>query len=87
MLTQENVQIPENGKTYSINEAYSLAFPRGVQEYLKWAESGEAKGYNLRYVGSLVSDFHRTLLRGGVFLYLPTQKDRFGKLRYTKLIR
>ena len=81
VLTQENVQIPENGKTYSVNEAYSRTFPRGVQKYLEWAKSEEAKGYSLRYVGSLVSDFHRTLLRGGVFLYPPTQKDRSGKLR------
>ncbi len=81
VLTQENVQISENGKTYSVNEAYSRTFPRGVQKYLEWAKSEEAKGYSLRYVGSLVSDFHRTLLRGGVFLYPPTQKDRSGKLR------
>ena len=81
VLTQENVQMPENGKTYSVNEAYSRTFPRGVQEYLEWAKSEEAGGYSLRYVGSLVSDFHRTLLRGGVFLYPPTQKDQSGKLR------
>ena len=81
VLTQENVQMPENGRTYSVNEAYSLTFPRGVQKYLEWAKSEEAGGYSLRYVGSLVSDFHRTLLRGGVFLYPPTQKDQFGKLR------
>jgi fructose-1,6-bisphosphatase I len=81
VLTQENVQMPENGRTYSVNEAYSQTFPRGVQKYLEWAKSEEAGGYSLRYVGSLVSDFHRTLLRGGVFLYPPTQKDRFGKLR------
>lgn len=81
VLTQENVQMPENGRTYSVNEAYALTFPRGVQKYLAWAKSEEAGGYSLRYVGSLVSDFHRTLLRGGVFLYPPTQKDRLGKLR------
>ncbi|RKU08458.1 class 1 fructose-bisphosphatase [Candidatus Poribacteria bacterium] len=81
VLTQENVQMPENGRTYSVNEAYALTFPHGVQKYLAWAKSEEAGGYSLRYVGSLVSDFHRTLLRGGVFLYPPTQKDRLGKLR------
>lgn len=81
LLTQENVQMPEHGRTYSVNEAYSRTFPRGVQKYLEWAKSAEAKGYSLRYVGSLVSDFHRTLLRGGVFLYPPTQKDQLGKLR------
>ena len=48
VLTQENVQMPENGKTYSVNEAYSLTFPRGVRKYLEWAKSAEAKDYSLR---------------------------------------
>ena len=81
VLTQEDVRMPEKGKTYSVNEAYCPTFPQGVQRYLEWAKSEEAGGYSLRYVGSLVSDFHRTLLRGGVFLYPPTQKERSGKLR------
>ena len=80
-LTRENVSMPTSGKTYSINEAYRAQFPGGIQEYLDWVKTDEAGGYGLRYIGSLVADFHRTLLRGGVFLYPPTKKAPGGKLR------
>jgi len=79
-LSREKVQMPVSGKTYSINEAYRLQFPEGIQQYLDWAKSDEAR-YSLRYIGSLVADFHRTLLKGGVFLYPPTGKAKQGKLR------
>ena len=79
-LSRENVRMPAGGKIYSVNEAYRSQFPAGVQEYLEWTKSNEA-GYTLRYIGSLVADFHRTLLKGGVFLYPPTQKAPGGKLR------
>lgn len=80
-LIREYVNMPTSGKTYSINEAYYKKFPRGIQEYLDWAKTDEAGGYGLRYIGSLVADFHRTLLHGGVFLYPPTEKSPKGKLR------
>lgn len=80
-LCQENVTMPPSGKTYSVNEAYYRQFPKGIQDYLDWAKSDEANGYGLRYIGSLVADFHRTLLKGGVFLYPPTKKAPEGKLR------
>ena len=80
VLFRENVRMPAAGKMYSVNEAYSLSFPQGVQDYLAWAK-GEDRGYSLRYIGSLVADFHRTLLRGGVFLYPPTRQAPGGKLR------
>jgi len=80
-LAQENVRMPEQGKTYSINEAYRANFPVGIQKYLDWVKTEEAGGYGLRYIGSLVADFHRTLLKGGVFLYPPTTKAPSGKLR------
>lgn len=80
-LCQENVKMPEHGNLYSINEAYRTQFPPGIQKYLDWVKSEEAEGYGLRYIGSLVADFHRTLLKGGVFLYPPTQKAPNGKLR------
>lgn len=79
-LSRENVTMPAGGKTYSINEAYRMQFPKGIQDYLDWAKSDEA-GCSLRYIGSLVADFHRTLLKGGVFLYPPTKKAPGGKLR------
>lgn len=81
LLTAENLKIPDDGKMYSVNEAYLDTFPQAYQDYLAWAKSPEAGGYTLRYIGSLVSDFHRTLLRGGVFLYPPTKKAPGGKLR------
>jgi fructose-1,6-bisphosphatase I len=73
--------MPPKGKLYSINEAYAADFPKGIQEYLRWAKTKEAGGYGLRYIGSLVADFHRTLVKGGVFLYPPTKKAPEGKLR------
>ena len=81
VLTQENVRMPETGRTYSVNEGNRRHFPDGIQRYLDWAESDESGGYSLRYVGSLVADFHRTLARGGVFLYPATKKAPDGKLR------
>lgn len=81
VLQSENVCMPAAGKTYSVNEAYYDSFPQGVQKYLSWVKSAEAGGYGLRYIGSLVADFHRTLLKGGVFLYPPTAKQPGGKLR------
>ncbi len=77
-LCHENVIMPEAGKHYSVNEAYCEQFPDGTKKYLDWTKSN---GYSLRYIGSLVADFHRTLLRGGVFLYPPTKKAPDGKLR------
>ena len=78
VLTREDVKMPTAGKTYSVNEAYLHSFPEGVQKYLNYVKS---ESYSLRYIGSLVADFHRTLLRGGVFLYPPTKKTPQGKLR------
>lgn len=77
-LCHENVRMPVSGKTYSVNEAYREQFPEGTKKYLDWTKTN---GYSLRYIGSLVADFHRTLLNGGVFLYPPTKKTPEGKLR------
>lgn len=78
---REHVTMPTSGKTYSVNEAYSPQFPKGIRDYLDWVKTDKAGGYGLRYIGSLVADFHRTLLHGGVFLYPPTHKAPKGKLR------
>ena len=78
VLHRERVIMPDSGKTYSINEAYRASFPQGVQDFLEFAKKED---YSLRYIGSLVADFHRTLLRGGVFLYPPTRTAPGGKLR------
>lgn len=81
VLAQENVKMPETGKIYSVNEGNRRKFPEGVQRYLDWVESEDSGGYSMRYIGSLVADFHRTLIRGGVFLYPQTKKSPGGKLR------
>jgi fructose-1,6-bisphosphatase I len=74
----ENVRIPEANASYSLNEGHRLSFPDGYQQYLGWAQ---ANGYSSRYVGAMVADVHRILLKGGVFMYPPTTKAPSGKLR------
>lgn len=82
VLSHENLRMPEQGNTYSVNEAQSDTFPEVYQDYLKRLRTGAlGREYNFRYVGSLVADFHRTLLKGGVFLYPPTKDHPSGKLR------
>lgn len=81
ILASENVKMPEKGKSYSVNEGNAHSFPDGVKRYLDWCKTEEAGPYTTRYIGSLVADFHRTLLRGGLFLYPPTAKSPSGKLR------
>lgn len=81
VLAQENVRMPLKGKYFSVNEGNFNSFPTGVQAYLNWCKSEEAGPYNARYIGSMVADFHRTLLRGGIFLYPPTARSPKGKLR------
>lgn len=81
VLSEEHVKMPQKGKIYSVNEGNYNSFPRGVQEYLRWCKTEEAGPFSARYIGSLVADFHRTLLKGGIFLYPPTAKAPNGKLR------
>src|SRR5581483_2185833 len=72
----------EKGKIYSVNEANADGFPEPYRRYLARLRSGETgRTYSSRYIGSLVADFHRTLLKGGVFLYPPTKQFPQGKLR------
>jgi len=64
-----------------VNEAYRNTFPDGYNKYLDWARDQQGGQCSMRYIGSLVADFHRILLKGGVFLYPPTKKNPEGKLR------
>lgn len=82
VLTHENIRMPAQGKYYSVNEAHRDSFPASYQRYLERLRGG-ALGYRYasRYIGSMVPDFHRTLLKGGVFLYPPTSDHASGKLR------
>ncbi len=82
VLTTENMQMPEAGPYYSVNEANATQWPESFQAYVEQLRGGRlGTAYSSRYIGSLVADFHRTLLKGGVFLYPPTTKQPGGKLR------
>jgi len=78
VLVKSQIRIPTAGKIYSVNEGNRRTFPAGFSRYLDWAQD---QGYSSRYIGSMVADVHRTLLKGGVFLYPPTKKNPEGKLR------
>lgn len=78
VLSFANMKMPERGNTYSVNEANFNSFPEHYRHYLA---SLRTQSYGMRYIGSLVADFHRILLKGGVFLYPPTSKNPSGKLR------
>ncbi|WP_375579175.1 class 1 fructose-bisphosphatase [Marivirga tractuosa] len=77
-LSHAEMRIPEDGKIYSINEGSYRSFNPKVQEYI---ESCKDKKYTARYIGSLVADFHRNLLKGGIYIYPSTEKAINGKLR------
>ncbi len=82
VLSHSRIRMPERGEVYSVNEANADSFPEYCRRFLHWLKSGEnGVVYSSRYVGSLVSDFHRTLLKGGIFLYPPTARYDHGKLR------
>jgi fructose-1,6-bisphosphatase I len=83
VLSHENIQMPRQGKNYSVNEAYQKSFPDAYNRFISRLQSGELENtmYSSRYIGSLVADFHRTLLRGGIFMYPPTKTHPQGKLR------
>ncbi len=78
VLVKQKLAVPGESKTYSINEAYANDFTEGLRSYLDWAHGA---GYGARYIGSMVADVHRTLLKGGVFIYPGTRKAPNGKLR------
>jgi fructose-1,6-bisphosphatase I len=82
VLSHANIRMPPQGKYYSVNEAYRDTFPPRYGQYIDRLRSGAlGRPYASRYIGSMVSDFHRTLLKGGVFLYPPTADHPRGKLR------
>lgn len=80
--SHENIRMPSQGKYYSVNEAYRDSFPPPYGQFIDELRSGSlGQAYASRYIGSMVSDFHRTLLRGGIFMYPPTRDFGSGKLR------
>ena len=83
MLSHYDMQMPEQGNYYSVNESYTNSFPGPYQKFIGKLKDGDINdcAYGSRYIGSLVADFHRTLLRGGIFMYPPTDTHPNGKLR------
>lgn len=83
-LSHPDMQFPENGKIYSINEGNSNYFSEPVKQYLQWCKEEDPatkRPYTSRYIGSLVADFHRNLIKGGIYMYPATQEAPNGKLR------
>jgi fructose-1,6-bisphosphatase I len=77
-LSHPQMKMPTNGKIYSINEGLANTFSEGVTRYLDYCKK---KQLTARYIGSLVADFHRNLLKGGIYIYPATEKSPKGKLR------
>ncbi len=77
-LSHPDMQIPEHGKTYSVNEGLSNLFDEPTKQYLQHCKDSS---YTARYIGSLVADFHRNLLKGGIYIYPATRNNSNGKLR------
>ncbi|MBS1680491.1 MAG: class 1 fructose-bisphosphatase [Bacteroidetes bacterium] len=78
VLSHPHMEMPKTGKMYSINEGSANSFPDPVKKYVQYCKDSN---YTARYIGSLVADFHRNLLKGGIYIYPATAKDPKGKLR------
>lgn len=83
LMSHESIRIPSRGSIYSVNEGNFARWDKGTQRYIEHLRSEDDEGhpYKSRYIGSLVADFHRTLLYGGIFLYPADRKSPKGKLR------
>jgi fructose-1,6-bisphosphatase I len=83
-LSHPNMKVPEDGIIYSINEGNYVHFPDGVKKYLKYAQVEDLstnRPYTSRYIGSMVADIHRNLIKGGIYMYPTTAASPNGKLR------
>ncbi|MDZ7715050.1 MAG: class 1 fructose-bisphosphatase [Balneolaceae bacterium] len=84
ILCEDNIQIPDHGMIYSVNEGNYKSWPEGLKKYVKYCQEVDEetnRPYSARYIGSMVADVHRTLLKGGIFIYPDSQKYPNGKLR------
>jgi len=83
-LSHPNMQMPEKGKVYSINESNYSDFDEGLKKFVDYCREKNPDGtrpYTARYIGSLVADFHRNLIKGGIYVYPATKDSPKGKLR------
>lgn len=83
-LSHPNLTIPKTSTIYSVNEGYYVHFPKGVKQYIKYCQVEDQathRPYTSRYIGSMVADLHRNLIKGGIFIYPVTASAPNGKLR------
>ncbi|WP_158827524.1 class 1 fructose-bisphosphatase [Mucilaginibacter lacusdianchii] len=83
-LSHPDMQMPKDGNIYSINEGYYTHFPDGIKKYIKYCQVEDKptnRPYTSRYTGSMVADLHRSLIKGGIFIYPMTAQAPSGKLR------
>ena len=83
-LSHPDIKIPKSGKIYSVNEGNFEYFPPNVQSYIRYCKAIDEKTnrpYSARYIGSMIADFHRNLLKGGIYMYPQTSNSPKGKLR------
>jgi fructose-1,6-bisphosphatase I len=83
-LSHPNIKVPENGKIYSINQGNTVKYGEGMVNYLNYcmeSSKEESRPYSHRYIGSMVADLHRTLIKGGIFIYPADKGNPNGKLR------
>ncbi len=83
-LSHPNLKIPTSGTIYSINEGNYVHFPDGVKKYIKYCQVEDLvtkRPYTSRYIGSMVADIHRSIIKGGIFIYPTTSSGPTGKLR------
>lgn len=84
ILSHKNIQIPKKSKIYSINEGNYLYWHPGLKKYIKYLQEEDEKSdrpYSARYIGSMIADFHRNLLYGGIYMYPGDSRNPNGKLR------
>ncbi len=77
-LSHPDLKMPEDGKVFSVNEGSYNSFSQGMKNYISYCKD---RNFVARYIGSLVADFHRNMLKGGIYIYPATAKDPKGKLR------
>ncbi|MEM6328003.1 MAG: class 1 fructose-bisphosphatase [Bacteroidota bacterium] len=84
LLSHPNIRTPETGRLYSINEGNYNSWERGLKEFIKWMQEDvpeDDRPFTTRYIGSFVADFHRNLMKGGVYIYPANARNPNGKLR------
>lgn len=84
ILCDDDIALPEHGTIYSVNEGYYRSWPEGLKRYVKYCQEVDpdaGRPYSARYIGSMVADIHRTLVKGGIFIYPHSKEYPEGKLR------